>query len=106
MLNAKMCDQIESIQKRASKIIFGWDSHYDNVIASGQMQTLHERRELLTLKFARKTSKMERFRDWFTEKDYGGLNLREKKKYKEETARTERMKKSPVFYMRQLLNEN
>ena len=69
------------------------------------MQTLNERRENLTLKFVQKASKSERFGTWFQEKDYGDINLRQKKRFNEETARTERLKKSPVYYMRRLLND-
>ena len=106
MLSAELSDRIESIQKRASKMIFGWGSSYDQIIDSGKMVSLADRREELTKKFAVKTSKNNRFAHWFKRKDYGDLNLRVKKPFEENFARTERMKKSPVFYMRKLLNEN
>ena len=106
MLTAEMRDQIESIQKRASKIIFGWDSHYDNVISCGKMETLDSRREELTRRFAEKTSKNTRFAHWFREKQYMGTDLRFKKRFEEDFARTERIKKSPVLYMQRLLNAN
>ena len=61
MLTQEMRDQIEWVQKRASKLIFGWGSNYDEVIASGKMSTLEERREELTKRFAYKTSKNPRF---------------------------------------------
>ena len=70
------------------------------------MESLDNRRENLTKKFAEKTSKNERFGEWFKEKDYGERDLRNKKRYTENFARTERLKKSPVYYMRRLLNVN
>ena len=106
MLNQEMAEDFEQIQKRASKLIFGWHSSYDEVISSGKMETLDSRRENLTKKFALKTSKNKRFGSWFREKDYGTLNLRSKKKFEEDYARTERMRKSPVYYMQRILNEN
>ena len=105
MLTAEMRDQIESVQKRASKMIFGWHTHYDEIINSGKMQTLDRRREDLTRRFAEKTSKNARFGHWFREKD-NNVNLRVKKRFVEDYARTERMKKSPVLYMQRLLNAN
>ena len=87
-------------------MIFGWDSNYDEIVVNKKMTTLHERREALTLGFARKTSKNKRFENWFKEKEYGDLNLRTKKKYEENFARTERLKNSPVYYMRRKLNED
>ena len=104
MLSAEMRDQIEYVQKRASKIIFGWQTHYDEIIASGKMVTLEERREMLTSKFEHKTSKNPRFADWFTKKDYENVDLRSKNKFVQPFARTERLRKSPVHYMTRLLN--
>ena len=105
MLNAELTDKIERIQKRASKLIFGWDSDYDEVISSGRMVTLESRRETLTKNFAVKTSKNARFSDWFRERDYGELNIRVKRKYEEDFAKTERRKKSLACYMQRLLNK-
>ena len=107
MLTGDLRDKIESAQKRASKLVFGWDSKYDEVIESGKMKTLNDRREELTANFARKAAGSERFGGWFTEKVYDGINLRDttKKRYEEIHARTQRLRKSPVFYMTRILNE-
>ena len=106
MLTADMTDKIEGIQRRASKLIFGWDTHYDDIIASGRMITLEKRREELAEKFAKKTCKNPRFSHWFQEKDYSRINIRHgnRKKYEERFARTERLRNSPVYYMTRLLN--
>ena len=45
MLNGLMTDQIEQIQKRACKLIFGWDASYDNLVNTGKIVTLKKRRE-------------------------------------------------------------
>ena len=106
MLNLELRDQIESIQKRASKLIFGWNSNYDQLVKDGKLKTLEERRETLTKNFAVKTSKNVRFANWFKPQKDININLRSRNKYEEEFARTERMKKSPVYYMRRILNAN
>ena len=50
-----MRDDIERIQKRAAKLIFGWGCDYDSLIATGRIETLEERRDKLTLNFAKKS---------------------------------------------------
>ena len=105
MLNVKMTKEIEGIQKRASKIIFGWDSSYADLIEDGRLKSLEERREELTVKFAIKSEKNPRFREWFPLKAQNELNLRSENKFEEFFTRNERMKKSPLFYMRRALNQ-
>ena len=75
------------------------------MIESGKIESLEERRNKLTLNFARKVSKDSRFKHWFPEKQYGDINLRRELKYEEQFARTERLKKSPLFHMRRMLNQ-
>ena len=53
----------------------------------------------------KKASNSEDFKHWFVEKDYGEVNLRQKKKYEEMYARTNSLKNSPLLYMRRALNE-
>ena len=103
MLNLTMKDQIEQIQKRACKLIFGWNSSYDQLVESGKIVTLERRREELMLKFANKCTKSERFKDWFVEKPEN--NLIRRMKYEEKFARTERLRNSPIYYMRRALNK-
>ena len=49
LLTNELSDAIEGIQKRASKIVFGWQTDYDSLIASGKIESLYQRREKLTL---------------------------------------------------------
>ena len=76
MLKGELRDDIEQIQKRASKVIFGWNSSYDELIASGKLVSLEDRREKLTTNFAKKAAQDERFKHWFPIREYHGLNLR------------------------------
>ena len=104
MLSNDLCDNIESIQKRASKIIFGWNSNYDELVNSGRIETLQCRRERLTLNFAKKAASDPRVCHWFPKRNYGDLNLRREAEYEEHFARTERLKMSPLYYMQRALN--
>ena len=98
-----MSNSLEQIQKRVCKIIYGWDIRYDDLVNDGIIEPLYKRRERLTMNFAKKAVQSERFSKWFPLKN-NPVNLRNCQKYEEFYARTERLKKSPLFYMRRGLN--
>ena len=104
MLTAELSDMIEAIQKRACKIIYGWDSDYDVLVEGGMIETLQNRRERLTKNFAVKAAASTRFAHWFKEKKKSEHNLRKEDRYEEYFARTDRMKNSPLYFMRRMLN--
>ena len=105
MLTKEMSDNIEQIQRRAIKLIYGWDADYQKLLDEERITSLSTRREELTLKFAKKTAENTRFSDWFVKKIPGVYDIRNEKKYVEYYGRTERLRKSPLFYMRRMLNE-
>ena len=105
LLSVTQTNQLEALQKRASKIIFGFNSSYDKLIQDGKMTRLAERREKLCLDFARKAVNNPRFSEtWFPSRKVQDYNLRRPLIYEEFSARTERMFKNPVCYMRKMLN--
>ena len=106
LLSQTQADLLESLQKRASKIIFGFGSSYRDLIARGKLQLLEERRKNLCLNFAKKASTDSRFADkWFPRRPETIHNTRNPEVYIVDRPRTERMKKNPVMYMRQALNK-
>ena len=102
MLTGGMRDDIEMIQKRACRIIFGINMSYDVLVNDKKIETLEARRERLTVNFAKKCANSERFKHWFVKKPE--TNLRRSLVFEESFARTERLKKSPLYYMRRALN--
>ena len=104
MLSNEQTSAIERVQKQATKIIFGWDCEYQDLIDSGKIEPLSARRDNLTLNFAKKVEKSDRSNKWFPRHEEYDYNLRQQKKYAESFSRTERLRKSPVFHMRRLLN--
>ena len=104
MLTGGMRDELEQIQKRACKIAFGYDVSYDKLVVDGTIETLECRREKLTVNFAKKCTRNERFSSWFERKN-PAVNLRNSLTYEESFARTERLRKSPLYYMRRALNK-
>ena len=70
-----------------------------------KFNSIQFRRERLTTDFAKKASESTRFSHWFKKKNYPGMGLRRESKFEEYAARTERLRKSPLFHMRRVLNE-
>ena len=104
MLTGEMSDRLEDLQKKALKTIYGWDVSYADLLEISGLSTLKERREEIVDRFAQKTAKDTRFQHWFPRAPSTGHDTRQGPRYLEEFARTERLKNSPVFYMRRRLN--
>jgi hypothetical protein len=104
MLTLDQSKALERLQFQALKCIFGYaDNSYRSLLEKSGLQTLEERREAAVDKFTEKCLKG-RFAGWFP------LNQVEKvtrvtKKYQEKYARCDRLKNSPLYYMRRRLNE-
>ena len=58
MLTKEQSDQLENLQKRVIKIIFGYNSNYDDILAIRSIPRLKERREKMFEKFAMKNSEI------------------------------------------------
>jgi hypothetical protein len=103
MLNQDQEDRLEKLQGQSLKIVFGFDKSYRQVLELSGLETLKERRKSAIEKFARKCLDGE-YGHWFPRNPANRQNRRTKK-YKEEFARCERMKCTPIFHMRRVLNE-
>ena len=89
------------------KIIFGFDTKYEDILEQETLQTLKERRVIACEQFAAKLLASDRFSYLFPKYVYGDndIELRKRKTYIETFARTERLYNSPLFAMRRQLNE-
>ena len=71
------------------------------------MESLEDRREILCLKFAKKCLKNPKTKNIFPENErIHHMQTRNPEKYVVQHANTERLKKSAVIYMQNLLNKN
>ena len=52
-----MAGRLESVQRQALKIIYGWNKDLDQMFDDGLIETLEDRREKACLKFAIKAEK-------------------------------------------------
>ena len=106
LIPAYLANRLESVQRQAWKIIFGWNTNLDRLVQKGKVETLEERRKKNSLKFALKYKDTERFRHWFP-RVVNDRVVREttRRTYYEKPCRTERTRNNPLQYMARLLNE-
>ena len=106
--------QIERVQKCALHVILG-DKYetYDQATKTLSVEKLHERRQKLSLTFAKKCEKNDKYATWFKLSEAikdpnintrGAVN-RNQTKYIPVPFRTERYEKSPIPFLTKLLNE-
>ena len=99
-------NKLESVQRQAIKIMFGWSRRVEEIMETEDIETLKERRTRACLNFAIRNLKSVRFgARWFP------LNMVERnvrpttrRTYEEKKPRTERDKNNPLQHMIRLLN--
>ena len=113
-------NKLETLQKKAIGLILGtiYIDHkryykvngkagsYEEALTHLDLQTLAERRESLTGKFALETFKNERHNGFFEEKLNVRTNSRQNPIIQEQTCKTERHRKSAIPYMSRMLNKD
>ena len=105
-LNLFLASEIERVQADSMRIIFGPLVAYGTILEAGIVEEHRIRRERITRSFAVKSLGNARFRDkWFPRNDEVNYGLRNRERFEVRFARTERYTKSPLQYMRRVLNE-
>ena len=105
MINSLRQD-LERVQKAALKVILKEDyDGYENALKMARIESLEDRREMMTLKFAKKCLNNDNYSKLFPlNKLNHGMSLRNPLKYAVKKANTERLKRSSIPYMQNLLN--
>ena len=99
-------NDIERVQKVALHIILGNRyENYRNALEMTDLETLETRRAKLCLKFAKKAEKNDKHSKWFRKRQQTATR-QHNSKYWNVLARTERLKKSPIPYLTDLLNKH
>ena len=104
MLTDLQDQELERCQSLALKCIYGPGIPYETMRKMAKVTTLRQRRIELTDKFAKKCLGHSEFQKWFPLRPRARAGNRGGEKYLEESARTDRLMNSPVFYMRRRLN--
>ena len=109
MLTEENSKSIERVQKSALSIILG-PSYicYKNALEKTKMERLDQRRTKLSLSFAKKAVKHPQHSSWFSlQKTDRQTNTRSVKPLcKPVQARTQRLSKSPIVFLTNLLNDD
>ena len=96
-------DQVlERTQIGALRSIFGYTNTATELRRNTELETLRERRIRLTDNFARKCLSSDRFKHWFPRNE--NRRGRQAEEFKEFFAKCDRLKNSPLYYMRRRLN--
>ena len=106
-LNISQSKQLENIQKRCLKAIYGYDLKYSELLRISGLNTLQDRRIESFRKFTIKTSKNPKYSHWFPKREVQ-RPTRLYEPYQEETAvgSTSRLHNSPIFAMRRIMNDS
>ena len=99
--------QIERIQKSAYHIILGdkYES-YKLALRALDLEPLQSRRDKLSLNFALKSEKSDKFQKWFKPATYPQDTRQDKLKYCKVNTKHSRFMKSPISFLTNLLNEH
>ena len=99
-------NDIERIQKSAMKVIFRSDyPGYERSLKILNIESLQDRRERLSLNFAKKCLNHEKFSEMFP-KNLSKIKSRGKERYHVNMANTERYKHSAMPFLQRKLNES
>ena len=102
LLTGEQSALLERLQYRALKCIYGINQSYRALLGESGLEDLKTRRQTALEKFAKK-AQAGKFGHWFPKRNLV-RPLRDQKEYLEETARCDRLKNSPIFAMRRVLN--
>ena len=86
------------------KCVYGWKIPYAEMRSMAGVTTLRQRRIEMADKFAEKAASSARFSAWFPRRQPTRSASRVKDQYLETFARCDRLRNSPVHYMRRRLN--
>ena len=106
-LTEENAEDLERVQKTAVKIILkNKYKGYKKSLRILDMDTLKDRRQNLSLNFAIKSTKNKRMKQMFPKNiKLHLMETRKPEKFTVQHANTERLKRSPIIFMQNLLNE-
>ena len=106
-LTGESSDKLERLQSASLRTIFGHKKLYAKCLEKSGLTTLKDRREALLSSFTRKAAASERFSTaWFPINPPPTYPLRRQRKFEQDHATRDRLIHSPIFRMRQILNED
>ena len=106
MLNKGQAAELERLQKQAVKLCFGWNSPYEEICVMNNIDSLAQRRERRIRRFVSKAMMNRKFASrWFVRRPEIENDLRNRRPFVENKAKTERYKNRPLVYMQKIAND-
>ena len=96
--------QLERLQSSALRCIYGYEMSYMKMRELAEVTTLRQRRIDACDRFSKKCLASTRFSSWFPRKTGGRSSSRRMEEFVEDFARCNRLRDTPLFYMRRRLN--
>ena len=103
LLSDEMDVRIERVQSQALKIIYGFGFSYRSLLEKTGLETLKQRRLCAIDRFTDKCIQG-KFAAWFPMVS-GRRSQRNHRPYEEKYARCDRLRDSPLYFMRRRLND-
>ena len=102
-----MADKLESVQRQAFKIVFGWARDIGEIMETEGLETLQARRTRACLSFANRNLSSSRFGQRWFPRNQADRDARTttRRVYEERKLRTERDRSNPIQHMIRLLNK-
>ena len=107
MLTATQANDLEKLQKKALRICYGNFDSYNRILEERDLHSLQRRREDAIRKFTAKTIRDNpRFANkWFRRREDPGIDLRNRRPFIENAAKTTRYQNSPLLYIQTVAND-
>ena len=104
LLTATQRGELDRLQARALKIVFGWNTSYKTALECSGTPRVEERTRDLFNRFAVKAAASSRFKRWFPLNKDSIHYTRTREKYYVPSTKTTRLLKNPIYQMRRYLN--
>ena len=106
MLTTSQASELEKLQKKVLRLCYGNFTSYATILEEKSVDKLETRRVKAIEKFARKVMKNKRFADkWLIPREDVQINLRNRRPYIENHARTSRYQSSPLITIQKTIND-
>ena len=84
MMTASQAEDIEKMQQRVLKIVYGYKVSYKKALEISKLPTMAARRQSISERFTNRVAANPKWSGWFPENPHKNYQLREVMKYKEE----------------------
>ena len=106
MLTRSQAADLEKLQKSVLRLCYGHFTSYAHICDEREVPTLEQRRMTAVRRFTSKAINNGRFASrWFVRREDAGINLRNRRPFIENAARTNRYRNSPLLLLQRTAND-